>query len=149
MSEPQNSGDTSHAEDSGIAPAPNETGEKVLIRRGKVDSLTLYEITDYELSLLESGSPASLLFNFSILLLSTAVSFLVTLLATEIRSDRIFTVFTIVVAVGFAGGLVLMFLWLWFRRSTSGVIQRIKSRIPSEEVERPSRSKRKKTTRDG
>ena len=144
MSQPENSGDTPQAEDSGIARAVNETGEKMVIRRGKVDSLTLYEITDYELSLLETGSPTSLLFNISIFLLSTAVSFLVTLLATEIKSDRTFIVFTVVVIVGFVGGVVLLLLWFRFRQSTSGVIQRIKSRVPSEEVERPSHGKRRK-----
>jgi hypothetical protein len=135
MSQSENTGDKSHAEDSGVAPASNETGEKMVIRRGKVDSLTLYEITDYELNRLETGSPTSLLFNFSIFLLSTAVSFLITLLTTEIKSDRTFIVFTIIVVLGFVVGLVLMLLWLRFRQSTSGVIERIKSRVPKEDGE--------------
>lgn len=114
------------------------SGEKVIVRRGRVDSLTLYDVTDHELSLLEAGSPTSLLFNFSIFLLSTAISFLIALLATEIKSDRTFTVFTIIVVLGFTVGLVLLCLWLRFRQSTSSVIKRIKSRIPTDEIERPS-----------
>jgi len=59
------------------------------IRRGVFQELTLYEVEESELELLARGSPDSLYLNFSILLLSFAVSFLISLL-TAILSDRVF-----------------------------------------------------------
>ena len=58
------------------------------ILRGKVDSLSLYEITDFELDVLEKGSPNSIYLNFSIFLLSVGFSFLAALFSTDIQSER-------------------------------------------------------------
>ena len=57
-------------------PGEKYTGEKaVQIKRGRVDSLSLYEITDNELDILTAGSPSSLYLNFAIFLLSRAFLF--------------------------------------------------------------------------
>jgi len=110
-----------------------QTGDKSFtIRRGKVDSLSVYEITDYELDILERGSPSSLYLNFGIFLLSTSVSFLVALLTTTIQSNRTFTVFVVLVVVGIISGIVLMGLWYRTRQSASKVIAKIRSRIPPD-----------------
>ena len=103
------------------------------IRRGKVDSLSLYEITESELETLEKGSPSSLFFNLSIALISISCSFLVALLSTEIASDRTFTVFVVIVAVGLIAGGVLGVLWWRTRKDVSEIISRIKERMPLEE----------------
>ena len=107
------------------------------IRRGRVDSLDLYEITNYELDILATGSPSSLFLNFAIFLLSTATSFLVALLSTDISSNRIFCIFTIVVVIGYISGVILLLLWLRNRKSISKIIKKIKERIPSEELTSP------------
>ena len=65
------------------------SGEKPFIRRGEVDEIRLYTITDYELDILEKGTPA-LFLNFGIAFLSMSCSFLIALLTTHIASDRIF-----------------------------------------------------------
>jgi len=105
------------------------------IRRGRVDSLSLYEITDNELDTLEKGSPSSLYLNFAICLLSTATSFLIALLTSTI-TKQIFQVFVIViVVVGYVLGILLLLLWLRSRKSVAGVVKRIKERIPEEETE--------------
>ena len=44
----------------------------VKVRRGKVESVDLYEIKDSELDVLEQGTPATLQLNFAIFLFSTA-----------------------------------------------------------------------------
>ena len=108
------------------------SGEKeVRIRRGKVDSLSLYEITDYELDTLAKGSPGSIYLNFGIFLISSAVSFLVALLTTTFKSDRLFAVFTLIVIGGFVGGALLLALWWRSKGEVTDVIARIKNRIPS------------------
>lgn len=106
----------------------------VKIKRGKVDSLSLYEITDHELDMLERGSPSSIYLNFGIFALSTSSSFLIALLTTTIIADRIFTTFVAVVIIGGLSGIILCVLWFRSRRATSALIRRIKQRIPDEEV---------------
>lgn len=98
------------------------------ILRGRVDSLSLYEITDYELQVLEEGSVGATYLNLAVFFLSMAVSFLATLLTTPIASDRLFGVFVVVVGVGFAAGFVLAILWYRTRRSMSKVLKRIRDR---------------------
>jgi len=108
--------------------------ESVKVRRGKVDSLTVYEVTESELKDLERESPANLFLNFAIFLLSTAVSFLVALFSTEIKSTRTFCVFVIIAVVGVIGGGILLLIWNRSRETTSVIIQRIKSRVPKEDA---------------
>lgn len=111
------------------------SGEKPFkIKRGRVDSLSLFEITEHELNILESGSPSSLFLNFALLLLSAATSFLITLTSTTISSDRVFAVFTIIAVTGYIAGIVLFMLWWRNRQSTATIIKRIRQRIPSDEL---------------
>jgi len=111
----------------------NEASEKPLrVRRARVDSVELYEITEHELSMLQQGSPASLYLNFSIALLSTALSCLFSLMTAEIPSMRAYVVFVVVVVVGSVLGLFLLVLWLRARSEVSKIIDKIKGRMPSE-----------------
>lgn len=107
--------------------------ESVKIRRGKVDSLSLYEVTESELQDLESGGPASLFLNFAIFLLSLAVSFFIALLSTDIQSTKTFIVFVLIALVGFIGGAILLLIWNKSRQSTTQIVQKIKGRMPSDE----------------
>lgn len=112
------------------------SGEKtVRVKRGKVDSLTLYEITDYELETLAIGSPSSLHLNFAIFFLSLATSFLIALLSTSITSTKTFSVFVIVTVIGFAAGLVLLGMWHFSHKSTRTIIRQIRERIPADQIE--------------
>ncbi len=45
------------------------------IRRARIDNLTIYEISDAELNILERGSPDSIYLNVAIALISSAISF--------------------------------------------------------------------------
>ena len=104
------------------------------IVRGRVDSLSLYEITDHELDILEKGSPNSIYLNFSIFLLSVGASFSATLLTTEIQSDRIFDFFVIICAVGIFGGFFLLLVWYRMKSELTDVVKRIKGRISAAET---------------
>lgn len=105
------------------------------IRRGRVDSLSLYEITDNELDALAKGSPTSLYLNFAICLLSTATSFLIALLTSTITNEILKVFIVVIVVVGYILGVLLLLLWLRSRKSVGGVVKRIKQRIPKEETE--------------
>ena len=99
------------------------------IRRGTVDSLLVCEITDYEWDNLKKETSESTFLNLSIALLSISCSFLIALLTTNIDSDRIFTVFTVIVTIGLISGLILMYLWWRGRQSINPLIQKIERRF--------------------
>lgn len=112
----------------------NESADKgPIIKKGKVDSLTIYEITDGELETIERGSPNSTFFNIGIALISVAISFLVTLVTVDLAlRPRLFTVFVIVTVVGFIVGGVLMTLWVKAKNDVDEVLKKIRGRLKEE-----------------
>lgn len=60
-----------------------EQGEKIDVKRRKIDAVTIYDVTESELMILEKGTEASVWLNFFIGTVSIAVSFLVSLLTVE------------------------------------------------------------------
>jgi hypothetical protein len=120
----------------------DHNGEKsVPVKRGRVDSLSLYEITEDELDQLAIGSPSSLHLNFAVFFLSIAFSFLITLLSTKIESDRTFTVFVVILVVTTVAGSREMLLWWRAHKTTPDIIKRIRDRLPSEEPAPPKKGK--------
>jgi hypothetical protein len=104
------------------------------IRRVRIDRLTIFEVSEAELDILQRGSPESLFLNFAVLLLSTAISFSIALATTNIQSTKTFAVFVTLTAIGYVGGLLLLLLWLWNRQSISQVIRGIRGRQPPSGV---------------
>lgn len=107
----------------------SSTGPRIL--RGAFDSLSLYEITDYELEILEQGLPSSTFLNFAIAFVSTELSFLATLLTVKIDSIFVFSVFVILAVIGLAASFVLFILWRRTRSSVKVLVKKIKARVPS------------------
>lgn len=101
----------------------------IAIRRARIDSLDIYEISDEELRQLEHGSPESILLSFAIFCASVSFSFLITVITTVIQSDRLFIVFIIIIAIGFLSALVLFILWARHRQNTKYLIRTIRSRM--------------------
>ena len=91
-----------------------------------------HEIKDSELDGLEKGSPADLQLNFAIFLLSVAVSFVISLLTTDITNATVKTVFILVSIVGILFGAYLMLQWWLNRTSLKALCQKIRERIPPE-----------------
>jgi glucan phosphoethanolaminetransferase (alkaline phosphatase superfamily) len=118
----------------------SEKGD-IRIIRGRVDSLSLYEVTDSELKTLERGSPSSIYLNFAIFLLSVGISFLIALLSTTISSLRVYIAFIVLTSVSLIIGLVLLCLWWRNRGAVRETIDEIKQRIPSSEVQKLPESK--------
>ncbi len=101
-----------------------------IIKRGRVDSLNIFEITEEELNTIEKGSTTSLYLNFAIFLLSIAASFLISLLTSDFK-DKLFTftIFCVVTAVGFVIGLILLIMWFREKDKFKEVIKIIRQRI--------------------
>lgn len=122
---------------SNAIPKTEHASHCVLHRQGRectcdlvppVDSLSLYEITDYELELLEQGSPSSTYFNFAIGFFSIAASFFATLITVEIPSLYVFLTFLVLTVVGAGTSAVLFVLWAKTRSRTKNLCKKIRAR---------------------
>lgn len=106
---------------------PNDSYVKV--RRGKVESVDLYEIKDSELDILEQGTPATLQLNFAIFLFSTAFTSIGALATATFNNDITKNAFLFVSIIGILLGLFLLISWLRNRMSAQKTIKRIRDRI--------------------
>lgn len=114
----------------------NNALEEVEIKRGRVGSISLFEITDAELQIIEHGSPSSLLVNIAFFAASAFLSFLIVLLTTKIESDRIFVVFVLVTIVSCVTTVICSLVAYRMRGGVGDVIKKIKARVPGAEVEK-------------
>lgn len=111
---------------------PTQNDQKIRVRMAEVDSICVYQVTEFELEILEKGSPNSLYLNFAIASITTALSFLIALVSTEIKSSRVFDVFVIVSILGFALGLFMIILWYRAYKSSSSIAKKIKNRLKED-----------------
>ncbi len=111
---------------------PLDEDQPLRIRRGRVDSVDLYEIKDSELDLLEKGSPADLQLNFAVFLLSIAFSAICALATATFPNAKVETVFTLVAVVGILLGGYLMIAWFRTRTSIRVICKGIRGRIPPD-----------------
>lgn len=111
----------------------NTNSEKSLrVRRGRVDSVNLYEVKENELEMLENGERTSLQLNFSIFLLSIAFSGILTLCTATFSSIFLQNTFLFITIIGIFLGLYLLLIWWKGKKSIKKIIQQIKDRIPPE-----------------
>ncbi len=104
------------------------------IRRGRVSSLEIYEITKDELGTLEQGTPCGVFLNLAIFFWSTAAAFFTSLVTGNIQTTKVFTVFVVVIVVGIAAGVVLTLLWWRTRGLTNDLLKKIRQRIPDDKT---------------
>lgn len=112
----------------------SEGSVQLRIVRGTLGSLSLYEITDYELELLEQGSPSSTYLNFAIMFSSIGLSFLATLLTVDIPVGYAFTIFVVLTVVGLGAAAVLFVLWRRTRSRTVDLCKKIRARVPTAPI---------------
>jgi hypothetical protein len=113
--------------------------QQIRVRRGRVESVDLYEIKENELELLEKGAPSGLFLNFAIFLLSLAFCAITALSTATFANPSMETLFLIVSVVGVLGGVFLFILWWRTRESIAQVVRDIRGRIPRDiESAKPS-----------
>lgn len=118
-----------------MSPTKNENQSEVIrVRRARVDSITVYDVTEQELTQLEQGGGGGLYLNLCLALVSVAVSFLIAVTTTSIISNRQFTIFVVVTAIGFLGAIVFGVLWYRCHESVAAVVSAIKGRMPQDET---------------
>lgn len=102
------------------------------IRRARLDNLTIYEISEGELNTIEKGSPDSIYLTISVALIASALSFLGSLVLTEIKSNTVLFLFIAIVVVGLVVGIILLILWKRSSNSVAECVATIRRRLPPE-----------------
>jgi hypothetical protein len=115
-------------------PQPNEDNKPLRIRRGRVESVDLYEIKDSELEIFRRGSPADLNLNFSIFLLSLAATAIAALATATFHDNNVHTTFIVVAVVGLLGGVFLLISWFINRTPLTEVCNQIRQRIKETDL---------------
>lgn len=112
-----------------LDPNSPHSNEKLLIRRGRVDSLNIYEVKEHELELLEKGAAGTLQFNFAIFLFSIALTCIAALATADFKWDIVRSTFVFTAVVGLIVGSYLMLNWWRTRTSLKEVVSVIRNRI--------------------
>ena len=112
----------------------SETNKPPRIRRGRVESVDLYEIKDSELELFRKGSPADLQLNFAIFLISIAFTAIAALSAAAFTSPNVHTTFIVIAVVGILLGVYFLISWGRNRTSLTSVCDRIRERIKEPDL---------------
>ena len=112
-----------------VDPNSPHSDEKLLIRRGRVDSLNIYEVKEHELELLEKGTAGTLQFNFAIFLFSIALTCIAALATADFKWDIVRSIFVFTTVVGLIVGSYLMLSWWRTRTSLKEVVSVIRNRI--------------------
>jgi len=116
-----------------------EQNESYPVKRGKFDSLTLYEVTEQELTIIENGSTNSLFLNFAIFLISTSISFFVSIFTVDWFPEKQephlvqFIVFLIIAILTLLIGILCTVLWIKSHDTFKDTIEIIKKRLVKEE----------------
>ena len=114
--------------DSGTEPVPE-------IRRARLQRLTIYEVEEYQLDILEHGGPDSIVFNIAICLISIAASLTATLFTAEFRSERLWILFLVVTIICGLVGIILLLIWSKSRRSVASCVKNIRQRLPPDSMD--------------
>jgi len=119
---------------------PAEPTESYPVRRGKFDSLTLYEVSEQELLIIEKGSSTSLFLNLAIFFLSVSLSFFASIFTVEWFPEGqkahliTFIVFLIIAVLTIIAGLICGLVWWKSKDSFKETINTIKNRLKAEKV---------------
>ena len=118
-----------------------EQKDSIGVKRAKLDSLKIYEITEKELDTLEKGSGDSLFLNFAISLFSIFISFFIVLVTVDFfykdKDDLIikFIIFVCLTGITFIGSVICFIAWYRNKGDFKVTIQEIKNRMDIEIVE--------------
>ncbi|MCG8208427.1 hypothetical protein [Tenacibaculum finnmarkense] len=121
----------------------NELTESYPVKRGRFDSLTIYDVTAQELTIIENGSTNSLYLNFAIFLLSVSASFFASVFTVEWFPKNLephlisFIIFLIIAILTFLVGIVCSIVWWKTEDEFKANIKIIKNRLKAEKIENP------------
>lgn len=109
-----------------------QEGNLPSVKRGRVDSLVIYDVKEDELKDLERGAPCSVYLNWALSLFSAFISFLIADLVSLDFSQGCNMVSICFISFTICSGVISVILFcLWFRhrRDLKNVIERIRERV--------------------
>ena len=106
----------------------HESSDRLHVNRAKVDSITIYDVTESELVEIESCNAVDWLFNVAIACVTITVSFVVTLTTTKIESTRLFYAYVILACVSGVAAIGFVVNWRILKGKRDNVIVQIKAR---------------------
>lgn len=117
----------------------NTPGENTgpLVKRGRVESIYLYEVKDTELDSLESGSTGDLYLNIAVFLFGLGFSAFTTIATADFRDKRMETAFVCLTVVCIVLTPIFGVLWYRSRRSIKRLCALIRRRIEDEVIITP------------
>lgn len=112
----------------------NSFGDTINVNRGKIESITIYEVYESELEVFESGAPSSIFLNFTTFFEGIFLSFLPVLLTVSFDFSKYkdfiaFLIFCIIDIVTFFLTVIMFIIWLRKRKDLKHIITGIKERI--------------------
>lgn len=106
------------------------TDTQLRVVRGRVDSVTLYEVKEDELQRLEDGQNGGLLLNFAIAFISIGFSAWAAIAtAASFANPYTAVVFVVVTVGGLLAGIVLGIMWFVSRKSNKRICDEIRARV--------------------
>ena len=127
---------TKHPNRGGIRAETQQTKEQFRpeIRRARYQRLTIYEVEEAELQLLERGAPDSVLLTIAIALFTLAITLTITLFTATFASSAIHTALISLTVVGYVSGSILTLMWSRTKSAVSQCVTGIRDRLPPEWV---------------
>ena len=116
--------------------AAEQTEDSIQLRlfRGPVDSLSLHEITDYELDLLEQGMADSKPIGFSIMILLASLFGVVVLPTIELDIGLLFFAIVLLIISGLGISAVMFVVWKRSCSRSKRLYEKIRARVPTESM---------------
>jgi len=108
--------------------APRDLVPRASIRTIGIGQVTVYEVSEDELRLIEGGGPTSTYLNLAIAFLSIGASLIASLLLSEPKSIYGFIVVTAIIVGTLIAGISLLLLWRRSSKDATNAIERIRAR---------------------
>lgn len=103
---------------------------KIQIKRGVVDSLSIYEVSESELRIIERGAPQGIFMNMFFFFISMSSSFFIVLVTIDFKSNEFLKyTFLFLTILGFMASIILLILWFYYKNEFKTTIDTIKDRI--------------------
>ena len=93
-----------------------------------MEEIVIYDVSEEELRILESGGAASVLLDIAIALLVFGVSTWINLLLSDPRSERIYIVLVVLTVVTLIVGFVCLILWWKVPSERRRILRKIRAR---------------------
>lgn len=113
-----------------------QNSSEIEIKRSRIGSISVYEISDAELESLERGSPSTALTNISFFCASSFLSFLIVVTTSTGLDIKVYMVYFTVGLVSLAASIICGIVAYKMGGGIKEITSKIRGRIPASEVEK-------------